>query len=68
VSETIDTVNTLEYPYTRTTGPYVGPFLTALRDGKYIQTHRTVREVWEAAFRTCDIGSETGGDKLYNRV
>jgi uncharacterized OB-fold protein len=36
VSETIDTVNTLEYPYTRTTGPYMGPFLTALRDGKLI--------------------------------
>ena len=36
MSETIDTVNTLEYPYTRTTGPYVGPFLTALRDGKLI--------------------------------
>ena len=36
MSETIDTVNTLEYPYTRTTGPFVGPFLTALRDGKLI--------------------------------
>lgn len=30
------TVNKLEYPYTRTTGPYMGPFLTALRDGKLI--------------------------------
>ena len=27
---------TLEYPYTRTTGPVVGPFLTALRDGKIL--------------------------------
>jgi uncharacterized OB-fold protein len=36
VNETIETVNTLEYPYTRTTGPYMGPFLTALRDGKLI--------------------------------
>ena len=36
MSETINTVNTLEYPYTRTTGPFVGPFLTALRDGKLI--------------------------------
>ena len=26
----------IEYPYTRTTGPVVGPFLTALRDGKLI--------------------------------
>ena len=26
----------VEYPYTRTTGPVVGPFLTALRDGKLI--------------------------------
>jgi len=36
VSETIETVNTLEYPYTRTTGPFMGPFLTALRDGRLI--------------------------------
>ena len=27
---------TLEYPYTRTTGPILGPFLTALRDGRLI--------------------------------
>jgi uncharacterized OB-fold protein len=27
---------TLEFPYTRTTGPVVGPFLTALRDGKIL--------------------------------
>ncbi len=27
---------TLEYPYTRTTGPVVGAFLTALRDGKLL--------------------------------
>jgi uncharacterized OB-fold protein len=26
----------LEYPYTRTTGPVVGPFLTGLRDGKLL--------------------------------
>ena len=36
MSEPIDIVNTLEYPYTRTTGPFMGPFLTALRDGKLI--------------------------------
>jgi uncharacterized OB-fold protein len=27
---------TLEYPYTRSTGPVVGPFLTALRDGRIL--------------------------------
>jgi len=27
---------TLEYPYTRTLGPVVGPFLTALRDGRIL--------------------------------
>jgi uncharacterized OB-fold protein len=27
---------TLEYPYTRTTGPVMGPFLTGLRDGKIL--------------------------------
>lgn len=29
---------TLEYPYTRTTGPIVGPFLTHLRDGRLYAT------------------------------
>ena len=32
----ISTRYTLEYPYTRTTGPVVGRFLTALRDGKIV--------------------------------
>jgi uncharacterized OB-fold protein len=27
---------TIEYPYTRTVGPVVGPFLTALRDGRIL--------------------------------
>jgi len=27
---------TLEYPYTRTLGPVIGPFLTALRDGRIL--------------------------------
>ena len=27
---------TLEFPYTRTTGPVMGPFLTALRDGRIL--------------------------------
>jgi uncharacterized protein len=27
---------TLEYPYTRTTGPVMGPFLTGLRDGRIL--------------------------------
>jgi uncharacterized OB-fold protein len=27
---------TLEYPYTRTTGPVIGPFLTGLRDGRIL--------------------------------
>jgi uncharacterized OB-fold protein len=28
-----DVTNTIEYPYTRTTGPVIGAFLTGLRDG-----------------------------------
>ena len=27
---------TMEYPYTRTTGPVIGPFLTGLRDGRIL--------------------------------
>jgi uncharacterized OB-fold protein len=36
VPELQDLTMTLEYPYTRTTGPVVGPFLTGLRDGKIL--------------------------------
>lgn len=36
MTELSDCLHTIEYPYTRSTGPYVGPFLTALRDGKLI--------------------------------
>ena len=32
----LDVEFTLEYPYTRTTGPVIGPFLTGLRDGKVL--------------------------------
>ncbi len=31
-----DSHHVLEFPYTRTTGPFVGPFLTGLRDGKIL--------------------------------
>ncbi len=34
--ENFETLHTLEYPYTRTTGPVVGEFLTNLRDGKIL--------------------------------
>jgi uncharacterized OB-fold protein len=34
VTEIADVEMTLEYPYTRTTGPVMGPFLTGLRDGR----------------------------------
>ena len=31
-----DVTATIEYPYTRTTGPVMGPFLTSLRDGQIL--------------------------------
>jgi hypothetical protein len=31
---TADVVHVIEFPYTRTTGPVIGPFLTGLRDGQ----------------------------------
>jgi uncharacterized OB-fold protein len=31
-----DVTATIEYPYTRTTGPVIGPFLTSLRDGQIL--------------------------------
>jgi uncharacterized OB-fold protein len=36
MSEQTDVVHVIEFPYTRTTGPVVGPFLTGLRDGKIL--------------------------------
>jgi uncharacterized OB-fold protein len=37
VSDTLPSnTNVLEFPYTRTTGPILGPFLTALRDGSIL--------------------------------
>jgi uncharacterized OB-fold protein len=33
---TDDVVNVIEFPYTRTTGPVMGPFLTGLRDGRIL--------------------------------
>jgi uncharacterized protein len=35
-TELPDVEMTLEYPYTRTTGPVIGPFLTGLRDGRIL--------------------------------
>ncbi|GAA3979173.1 OB-fold nucleic acid binding domain-containing protein [Actinomadura viridis] len=34
--ETPTLTNVVEYPYTRTTGPVLGPFLTGLRDGRIL--------------------------------
>jgi uncharacterized OB-fold protein len=36
VTELRDCIHTIEYPYTRSTGPFIGPFLTGLRDGKLL--------------------------------
>jgi uncharacterized protein len=33
-SEVLEAPNILEYPYTRTTGPVIGRFMTGLRDGR----------------------------------
>ncbi|MDH4170133.1 MAG: OB-fold domain-containing protein [Acidimicrobiia bacterium] len=36
MGENLSVDSTLAYPYTRTTGPVLGPFLTALRDGRVL--------------------------------
>jgi uncharacterized OB-fold protein len=36
VTDLSDCLHTIEYPYTRSTGPFIGPFLTGLRDGKLL--------------------------------
>jgi len=36
VTELQATTHTIEFPYTRTLGPVIGPFLTGLRDGRIL--------------------------------
>ena len=36
MTELSDCIHKIEYPYTRSTGPYLGPFLTGVRDGKLL--------------------------------
>jgi len=35
-SEVLHAAHRLEYPYSRSTGPIIGAFLTALRDGRFL--------------------------------
>ena len=35
-SEVLHAAHRLEYPYSRSTGPVIGAFLTALRDGRFV--------------------------------
>ena len=55
---------TLEYPYTRTTGPIIGPFLTGLRDGRIMATRVGDRVLCPPVEYDPDTGATVGPDAL----
>jgi uncharacterized OB-fold protein len=55
---------TLEYPYTRTTGPIIGPFLTGLRDGRILGTRVGDRVICPPVEYDPATGATVGPDHL----
>ena len=55
---------TLEYPYTRTTGPIIGPFLTGLRDGHILGTRVGDRVICPPVEYNPADGSTVGPENL----
>lgn len=55
---------TLEYPYTRTTGPIIGPFLTGLRDGRILGTRVGERVLCPPVEYDPDTGATVGPESL----
>jgi hypothetical protein len=55
---------TLEYPYTRTTGPIMGPFLTGLRDGRILGSRVGDRVICPPVEYDPSDGSTVGPDSL----
>ena len=63
-AEIFDIDFTLEYPYTRTTGPVIGPFLTGLRDGRILATRVGDRVICPPVEYDPDTGATVGPDNL----
>ncbi|GJM38881.1 MAG: hypothetical protein DHS20C19_22480 [Acidimicrobiales bacterium] len=55
---------TLEFPYTRTTGPIIGPFLTGLRDGRILGTRVGERVICPPIEYDPDTGATVGPESL----
>jgi uncharacterized OB-fold protein len=55
---------TLEYPYTRTTGPIMGPFLTGLRDGRILGSRVGERVLCPPVEYDSDTGATVGPEHL----
>lgn len=64
MAELPDIDYTLEYPYTRTTGPIIGPFLTGLRDGRILGTRVGDRVICPPVEYDPDTGATVGPDAL----
>ncbi len=62
--ETFDIDFNLEYPYTRTTGPIIGPFLTGLRDGRILATRVGDRVICPPVEYDPDTGATVGPENL----
>ena len=55
---------TLEFPYTRTTGPIMGPFLTAIRDGRLLGSRVGDRVLCPPVEYDPDTGATVGPECL----
>ncbi|MDG2027890.1 MAG: OB-fold domain-containing protein [Acidimicrobiales bacterium] len=55
---------TLEFPYTRTTGPVIGPFLTGLRDGRILGTRVGDQVICPPVEYDPDSGATVGPENL----
>ena len=64
MAELNDVDFTLEYPYTRTTGPIIGPFLTGVRDGRIIGSRVGERVLCPPVEYDPDTGATVGPENL----
>ncbi len=64
MGKTNDVDFTLEYPYTRTTGPVIGPWLTGLRDGRILATRIGDRVICPPVEYDPTTGASTSPDDL----
>ena len=64
-NEVLHAEHRLEYPYSRSTGPVIGAFLTALRDGRFVGATGTDGRVVVPPTEYDPLTGDAGNDTLY---